>query len=58
MQQGEIRAKCFHPSGEFVEFCADDIETSIPERFEKIARQYPERVAVKTSKRPCLEKNG
>ena len=39
LQQDEIRAKCFHPSGEFVDFCAGDIETSIPERFEEIANQ-------------------
>lgn len=43
-----IRAKCFHPSGTFVEFPKEDVETSIPERFEKIARLYPDRPAVKT----------
>ena len=47
-EQEAIRAKCFHPSGVFVEFPMDDVETSIPARFEKIVRMYPERVAVKT----------
>src|ERR1043166_7437339 len=43
--QEAIRAKCFHPSGTFVEFPIEDVETSIPARFEKIARMYPERLA-------------
>ncbi len=47
-EQQAIRAKCFHPSGEFEEFPMEDVEKSIPERFEKIVRLYPERVAVKT----------
>src|SRR5438105_4573860 len=34
-QQG-IRDKCFHPSGTFVEFPKEEIEQSIPARFEKI----------------------
>ena len=47
-EQQAVRAKCFHPSGTFVEFPKADAERSIPERFEKIAQQYPDRVAVKT----------
>jgi len=47
-EQRAIRAKCFHPTGAFVEFHKEEIEQSIPERFEKIVRQYPDRVAVKT----------
>jgi amino acid adenylation domain-containing protein len=43
-----VRAKCFHPSGHFVEFSKEDVEISISERFEKIVRLYPERIAVKT----------
>lgn len=42
------RSRCFHPSGRFVEFKREEIEHSIPERFEKIARKYPDRLAVKT----------
>lgn len=47
-EQEAIRAKCFHPSGTFVEFPSEDIETSIPERFEKIARAHPDHLAIKT----------
>lgn len=50
-EQKAIRAKCFHPSGLFVEFKKQEIEQSIPGRFEKIVRQYPERLAVKTKDR-------
>src|SRR4026209_1085871 len=47
-EQQAIRAKCFHPNGTFVEFAEKEIEQSIPERFEKIVRMYPNREAVKT----------
>ncbi len=50
-EQKLIRAQCFHPGGAFVEFTQDEIEQSIPDRFEKIARLYPDRLAVKTRKR-------
>ncbi len=50
-EQEAIRAKCFHPSGYFFEFPQEDVETSIPERFEKIARLYPNRIAVKINDR-------
>jgi len=33
-EQQAIRVKCFHPSGNFVEFMKEEIEQSIPERFE------------------------
>jgi amino acid adenylation domain-containing protein len=46
--QQAIRAKCVHPTGTFVEFKGEDIEQSIPQRFEKQVRQYPERLAIKT----------
>ena len=47
-EQQAIRAKCFHPSGAFVEFKKQEIEQSISERFEKMVAKYPGRVAVKT----------
>ena len=47
-EQHAIRAKCFHPSGTFVEFPRDEVEQSISERFERIAWKYPDRTAVKT----------
>jgi amino acid adenylation domain-containing protein len=46
LEQQAIRDKCFHPSGTFVEFPKEEIEQSIPERFEKIVTQYPDRIAV------------
>src|SRR5215510_4419613 len=48
--QQVIQDKCFHPSGTFVEFLAEDVEQSITERFEKIVRRYPDRLAVKTER--------
>ena len=48
-EQEAIRAKCFHPSRTFVEFSKEDVETSIPERFEKIAAKNPKRIAVATA---------
>jgi hypothetical protein len=48
-EQQSIRAKCFHPTGTFVEFKTEEIEQSIAERFEKIVGLYPYRVAVKTT---------
>ena len=50
-EQEAIRAKCVHPSGIFIEFPMEDVEKSIPERFEKIVLRYPERIAVKTKER-------
>ena len=49
--QQAIRDKCYHSSGEFVEFPIADVETSIPERFEKIVQMFPERLAVKDGNR-------
>jgi len=48
-EQEAIRAKCFHPTGTFVDFPEDEIEQSIPERFEKMVRMYPDRIALKTT---------
>jgi amino acid adenylation domain-containing protein len=42
------RSRCFHPSGRFVEFKREEIEQSIPQRFEKIVLRYPDCLAVKT----------
>jgi amino acid adenylation domain-containing protein len=50
-EQEAIRAKCFHRSGTFVEFPREEIEQSIPERFEKIVRLHPDRLAVKMGER-------
>ena len=47
-EQRAIRDKCFHSTGRFVEFKKEEIEQSIPDRFEKIVRNYPDLIAVKT----------
>ncbi len=47
-EQQAIRAKCFHPSGVSVEFKKEEIEQSIPDRFEQQVAKYPDRIAVKT----------
>jgi len=47
-EQQTIRDRCFHPSGTFVEFTKEAIEQSIPDRFEKIANQFPHRIAVQS----------
>jgi amino acid adenylation domain-containing protein len=46
-EQLAIRDKCFHPSGIFIEFKKEEVEQSIPERFEKIVRNFTDRIAVK-----------
>jgi non-ribosomal peptide synthetase component F len=46
-EQSAVRAKCFHPSGRFEEFTKEEVEQSIPERFEKIVKRYPDRIAIK-----------
>jgi amino acid adenylation domain-containing protein len=47
-EQEALRAKSFRPPGELEEFPIEEVETSIPERFEKIVRMYPDRIAVET----------
>jgi len=47
-EQQAIRAKCFHPTGTFVEFPKKEVEQSIPARFEKIVSKYPDRIAIKS----------
>ena len=37
-----------HPTNPFIEFKKEEIEQSIPERFEQIVQLYPDRLAVKT----------
>jgi len=48
-EQQLIRAHCVHSTGAFVEFRREEIEQSIPARFEQQVRRYPERLAVETS---------
>ena len=46
-EQQAIRAKCFHPTGTFIEFKKEAVEQSIPDRFEEQVRRHPNRLAVK-----------
>ena len=46
--QEAIRAECFNSTGRFVEFSREDVERSIPARFEKMVRISPQNIAVKT----------
>jgi amino acid adenylation domain-containing protein len=46
--QHALWAKCFHPSGSFSEFSKEEVETSVPARFEKIVGRFPDRLAIKT----------
>ena len=46
--QQAILGKCFHPSGNFIEFRKEEIEQSVPDRFEERVRRYPNRLAVKS----------
>jgi amino acid adenylation domain-containing protein len=47
-EQEAIRAKCFHPTGTFVEFPKKEVEQSIPDRFKKMVHKHGERLAVRT----------
>jgi non-ribosomal peptide synthetase component F len=47
-RQHAIWSKCFHPSGSFTEFTKEEVEQSIPSRFEGIVAKHPDRIAVKT----------
>jgi len=59
-EQEAIRAKCFHPTGTFVEFKNEEVEQSIPDRFEKIVTQFPDHIAVEIGNQTCTyaELNG
>jgi non-ribosomal peptide synthetase component F len=47
-QQQAIYERCFHPAGTFVEFEREEIEQSIPAKFEQQVRRFPERLAIKS----------
>ncbi len=47
-EQEAIRGRCFHPTGTFMEFKKEDVEQSIPDRFEEQVRRYPKRITVKS----------
>jgi amino acid adenylation domain-containing protein len=50
-EQQAILAKCLNANSDFTEFKEDDLERSIPSRFEYIASKYPHRPAVSSKNR-------
>ena len=46
--QTALRAKCFHPTGTFIEFKPEEIDQSISDRFEDQVRKHSNRLAVKS----------
>ncbi|MFQ5853349.1 MAG: amino acid adenylation domain-containing protein, partial [Candidatus Binatia bacterium] len=46
--QQPIEGRRVRPTNPFIEFKKEEIEQSIPDRFEQIVRRYPDRIAVKT----------
>ncbi len=47
-EQQLVRDRCVHPGGSFLEFRKEEIEQSIPARFQQQVRRYPQRIALKT----------
>ncbi|HET9805236.1 MAG TPA: non-ribosomal peptide synthetase [Candidatus Acidoferrum sp.] len=47
-EQTALRAKCFHPTGTFIEFKPEEIDRSISDRFEDQVRKHSNRLAVKS----------
>ena len=45
-EQEAIRAKCFHPTGTFVEFKKEEVKQSIPKRLEKMVANTLEQIAI------------
>ena len=46
--QQAILARCYHPSGTFIRFEKEELERSIPSRFERQVRANPDQIAIKT----------
>jgi non-ribosomal peptide synthetase component F len=49
-EQQTIRDKRVHPNGIFKLFPQEEVQQSMPDRFEKMVRKYGERHAVRTNK--------
>ena len=47
-EQQEIWDRCYHPTGIFIRFENEDVEQSIPSRFEQQVSLYPDNLAIKT----------
>ena len=48
MERKRVLGSVRQAEGRFVKFARDDVETSVPERFERQAALYPDHIAVKT----------
>lgn len=48
LRHRSLQARCRHPRGERTEFAREELERSIPARFEKMVLRYPDHLAVKT----------
>ena len=48
LHQLAIIDRCYHPTGTFVKIEMNDLEQSIPRRFEKQVALYPDNLAIKT----------
>ena len=46
--QRNIQRECFHPAGTFIEFPTQAVEGSLHDRFEHQARQFPDRITIKS----------
>src|SRR5262245_62159221 len=49
LRHRSLQARCMHPRGEWTEIASDDIETSVPARFDKMVARQPDRLAVKSN---------
>ena len=50
-EQQALRARCFHPIELFIEFSMEEIEQSIPDRFEDQVRKHSRRLAIKINEK-------
>ena len=51
LHQLSILDRCYHPSGAFSRFETEDIEQSVPSRFEQQVRSYPDNLAISSNGR-------
>jgi non-ribosomal peptide synthetase component F len=53
-EQQALRERCVHPTGAFVPFPREDVEGSIPARFARQVRRWPDRAAVEAPGRRLM----
>ncbi|MCX6048596.1 MAG: hypothetical protein NT075_26125, partial [Chloroflexi bacterium] len=47
-EQAALRDKCVHPTGNWTPFAPEEIQQSIPQRFERIAARFADHLALKS----------